>query len=293
MESQFNLASAALRFGELDTARKALEQVARKIATKQPTMWWPAGWRMPREMMPARKNISPPRSNRIRLTIFTNSIWRCCKSSRRTRPSRDKARQTLQRLSKVLQFRVGALRALLNDAVKQKDLEAAGDLAQDLQMSPQVTFADYLLCLDFYRKLNENKFSALLNKVKPVAARDPPISAALMDWMNSNGLAGEVLKWTEKLKPETTADPPASIAVAEAFASVKNWSRLKRWTRNGSWGDADYLRLAYQAFAARQSRQHGGEAEFQSLWRSAETAAREDAERELNLARLATKWKLG
>jgi hypothetical protein len=80
--------------------------------------------------------------------------------------------------------------------------------------------------------------------------------------------------------------------VAEAFTEVKNWSRLKRWTRSGSWSNSDYIRLAYQAFAARQSRQSGADAEFNSLWRSAEKAANDEPQRELNLARLARKWNL-
>jgi uncharacterized protein HemY len=105
-------------------------------------------------------------------------------------------------------------------------------------------------------------------------------------------MAAEVLKWTEKLGSELTTNPPPSIAIAEAFAEVRNWSRLKRWTRGESWGESDYLRLAYQAFAARQSRQSGADAEFDSLWRSAEKAATEQPQRELNLARLATKWNL-
>jgi hypothetical protein len=176
--------------------------------------------------------------------------------------------------------------------VEQNDLASADTFAQDLQMSPEVTFADYLLCLNFYRKLDEKKFSILLDKVKPVAVRNPADLALLIEWMNNNGLAADVLKWVDKLKPETTSSPPAAIAVAESFTNVKNWSRLRRWTRSGSWGDFDYLRLAYQGFAARQVRQAGAEAEFESLWRSAERAAEADPQRELNLARVATKWNL-
>jgi hypothetical protein len=67
---------------------------------------------------------------------------------------------------------------------------------------------------------------------------------------------------------------------------------LKRWTRNGDWGDAEYLRFAYQAFAARQSRPSSGDAEFASLWSSAEHAAANNPERQAGLARLATKWNL-
>ena len=67
---------------------------------------------------------------------------------------------------------------------------------------------------------------------------------------------------------------------------------MKRWTRNGDWGEAEYLRLGYQAYAARQSRPSSGDAEFASLWRSAEHAAANNPERQAGLARLATKWSL-
>jgi hypothetical protein len=121
-------------------------------------------------------------------------------------------------------------------------------------MSPEVTFGDYLLCLNFYQKLDEKKFRRLLEKVKPFAARNASDLASLIDWMNQNGLAGDVVKWVDKLPPAQLSSPPASVAVADAYATVKNWSRLKRWTRTGNWGDAEYLRLAYGAIAERHLR---------------------------------------
>jgi hypothetical protein len=179
---------------------------------------------------------------------------------------------------------------LLGDAVQRNELERADTLAQDLQMSQQVTFTDYLLCLDFYRKLDQKKFSALLEKVKPVSARNPPDLALLMGWLNENGLTVDVLKWMEKLPAELTTKPPPAIAIADAFVEGKNWSRLKRWTRSSSWGESEYLRLAYQAYGSKQSRQSAADAEFSSLWHSAERAAGDRPEREIHLARLAAKW---
>ena len=75
--------------------------------------------------------------------------------------------------------------------------------------------------------------------------------------MVNSGMAADVIRWMEKMKPEATNFPPVSISVADAFVELKNWSRLRRWTRSGAWGDSEYLRLAYQAFAARQSRAAG------------------------------------
>jgi len=178
--------------------------------------------------------------------------------------------------------------------VARNDLIAADNFAQQLQMSPEVTFGDYLLCLNFYRKLDQKKFRSILERVKPVAARDPSNLASLMDWMNQNGLAGDVVKWIDKLPAAQLSSTATSVEVADACATVKNWPRLKRWTRAGTWGESEYLRVAYQAIATRQSRSRSGNpnTEFDSLWRSAEQLANEQPERELILARLASKWEL-
>ena len=292
LDSHLNLASAALRFGELDTARKALERVPPNDRLK-PAYHVVAGWlaRADGDEAGLLEHFAAAAKEDPNNDVYQFNLAVLQIKSPETQKS-DHAREVLSRLTKVAQFRAGSLRALLSDAVDRNDLSAADQLAQDLQMSQQVTFSDYLLCLNFYRKLDEKKFTALLERVKPVAARNEADLAALMEWMNDNGMAADVQKWSEKLSADLTTKPPAAIAVAEAFTQVKNWSRLKRWTRGGSWGDQDYLRLAYQGYGARQSRQAGADAEYNSLWRSAEKAADDQPQRELILARLATKWNL-
>ena len=113
--------------------------------------------------------------------------------------------------------------------------------------------------------------------------------------MNQNGLAADVVKWIEKVPAVQLSSPPTSIVVADAYATVKNWSRLKRWTRSGMWGYSEYLRLAYQAIATRQSQSRSdgpANTEFEMLWRSAEQLTNQQPEHELVLARLASKWEL-
>ncbi len=290
LESQLNLASAALRFGQLDTARAALQNVA-PADRERAAYHVVAGWLARAEGNDAEVE------NHFRAAVKqepTNDLYQFNLAVLQIHSPDDiknaDARETLDRLSKIPVFRTGAVRALLSDAVEREDFEAADRLAQNLQMSQQVTFSDYLLCLDFYRKLDQKKFTAVLDKIKPVAARNPEDLALLLDWMNRNRLANEVLRWIEKLPAAATANPPTAISVAEAFAAIKNWSRLKRWTRSGSWGEFDYLRLAYQAYAARQVRQSSADAEFESLWHSAEHEANEGSDRLLQLARLASKW---
>ncbi|CAN5498343.1 hypothetical protein BH20VER3_BH20VER3_21690 [soil metagenome] len=294
LESELNLASAALRFGQLDVARDALGRIAPTDRTKA-AYHVVAGWlsRAQGNLLEEERHFAAaveqePSNDVYQFNLAVLQILS---------PDPEKnsaARNQLERLSKVSQFRTEALRALLDNALRQNQTDAANEIAQALQMSPQVTFADYLLCLDLYRKLNEKNFDALLAKVKPVAARDPHDLAQLLGWMNKNGLAGAALKWSDKLPTEQTDRPPVAIAVAGSLAATKNWSRLKRWTRSGSWGDDDYLRLAYQAYAARRVRRTAAEAEaeFTALWTAAEEAAVTNPEHELALARLATGWEL-
>ena len=292
LDAHLNLASAALRFGQLDTARRALENVAEGDREK-PAYHVVAGW-----LAKAQGNEKAVEDHFAAAVAKEpdNDLYQFNLAVLRIRSPEaqkyEEALNILERLRKVPNFRAGALRALLADAVQRDELERADILAQELQMHPQVTFGDYLLALDFYRKLDDKKLDAVLEKVKPVAARDPGDLARLMEWMNKNGMAAEVLKWSDKLPAEATSKPPPAIAVAEAFAEVKNWSRLKRWTRNTGWGDSEYLRLAFQAYSSRQMKQSGTESEFDGIWRSADRAAAESPDRELSLARLAMKWEL-
>src|SRR5436309_11739824 len=290
-DSQLNLASAALRFGQLDVARRALDRISNADRNRA-AFHVVAGWLARAEGNFAKQEEQfaaavkeEPSNDLYQFNLAALQIHS-------TDPKKStKARGTLDRLSKVARFRTGALRALLNDAVARDDLAAADNFAQQLPRSQQVTFGDYLLCLNFYRKLDEKKFRPLLDRVKPFAARNPSDLAALMDWMNNNGLAGEIVKWIEKLPGDKISSPPVSITVAGAYAEVNNWSRLKRWTHSGSWGETEYLRLAYQAIATRQS-QHATDTEFETLWRSAEQATEERPEGQLALAHLASTWKL-
>ena len=293
-DSQLNLASAALRFGKLDVARQALDRLpltVRDRAVYHVVAGWLAraeGNFAEQEEQFAAAVKKEPTNDLYQFNLAALQIHSSDLEKNAT------ARDTLQRLTKVTAYRTGALRALLNDAVARNDLPAADTLAHQLQMSPEVTFGDYLLCLNFYRKLDEKKFRGVLERVKPLAVRDAIELASLIDWMNENGLAADAVKWIEKLPIAQLRSTAVSVAVADAYAMTGNWSRLKRWTRTGNWGDSEFLRLAYQAIATFQPRSHSRASitEFRNLWGSAEELAREQPQDELALARLASKWEL-
>ena len=189
LESELNLASAALRFGQFDVARAALERVA-PVDREKAAYHIVAGW-----LSRAQGNVAEEERHFAAAVAKepTNYVYQFNLAVLQIlSPDPEKkaaARNQLERLSKVPQVRTEALRALLDNALRENQTDAANELAQALQMSPQVTFADYLLCLELYRKLSPKKFDALLDKVKPVAAREGHDLAQLLAWMNKNGLA--------------------------------------------------------------------------------------------------------
>src|SRR5438552_13454421 len=232
-ESQLNFASAALRFGKLDLAREALDRVSPRDLDSA-AFHVVAGWLASAEGNFAEQEeqfaAAVKKEPKNDLYQFNLAALQIHSSDAQKNAN---ARENLERLSKIAPYRTGALRALLNDAVARNDFLAGNNFAQQLQMSQEVTFGDYLLCLNSYRKLDEKKFHLLLERVKPFATKNPSDLASLMRWMNENGLTGEVAKWIEKLPVEKLTSPPAAVAVADAYATVKHWMRLTRWPRKG------------------------------------------------------------
>ena len=156
-DSQLNLVSAALRFGKLDLARKAMDQIPandRDRAAFHVVAGWLAcaeGNFAEQEDQFAAAVRQEPKNDLYQFNLAALQIH----SSDAQKKAN--ARENLERLIKLVPYRAGALRALLNDAVERDDLSVADNYAQQLQMSQEVTFSDYLLCLNFYRKLDENK----------------------------------------------------------------------------------------------------------------------------------------
>src|SRR5713226_1562307 len=131
IDSQLNLASAALRFGQIDLARKTLQRIA-PAARDQAPYHVVAGW-----LARAEGNFAEQEEQFAAAVKKepTNDLYQFNLAVLQIRSAdaekSAKARENLERLSQLQPFRTGALRALLNDAVDRNDLEVADRLAQD------------------------------------------------------------------------------------------------------------------------------------------------------------------
>jgi hypothetical protein len=105
--------------------------------------------------------------------------------------------------------------------------------------------------------------------------------------MNRNGFAKDVPALIPKLKQEDIMRPPLSIAVADSYAVLQDWSNLQKLLKAAKWGNMDYVRLATLAWALQNSEDRNGAA---SMWKNALNAAESRLERMETLARSAISW---
>src|SRR5213082_2817736 len=117
IDSQLNLASAALRFGQIDLARKTLERIAPR-AQDEAAFHIVAGWLARAEGNLAEQeqqfDVAVNKDPKNDLYKFNLAALQIHSQD----PEKSQlARANLEHLTQVQEFRTGALRALLNDAV--------------------------------------------------------------------------------------------------------------------------------------------------------------------------------
>jgi predicted Zn-dependent protease len=283
------LASAAVRFGQLDLARKTLDAVdpiaranvkyhqlsgALAIAEKKSALAeseFAAALQLDPENTQFAMNLAA-----VRLTSADL-------------PTRDKARAELTRLVGQTALRLDALRALTMDALANKSSGDAEKWAAQLRLEKSATFSDLLLYLEATQKTDAA--APALHDAQENATRSPAIAAALITWMNRHGMAQAAREWGLALPKEILDAPPVPLAIAEAYSVLQDWSGLHAWVDEKNWGEEEFLRLAVLSHALhRLTPGDRASMESQTAWNAALKATKDRGERVVALAQLAEGW---
>lgn len=182
---------------------------------------------------------------------------------------------------------VETLRALLAEAVARDDRAAMLKLAGELIVQPQRERADTFNSLLAFAKSDAARFAAAVAEVERASAADPIQVAELVGWLSGTGHGAEAVRWVDSLPKETTAVPPVAVALADALRLARNWPALKESVEEGAWGDVEFLRQAYLAFAERSL---GNPARARSLWTGLVEGSRVNGGRALFLAGTVYTW---
>ena len=284
------LAGAALRFSQLDLARKTLEAVspgdranvkyhqlagALAIAEKRNAL--------AETEFAAAVQLEP---NNPQLALNLASV----RLTLADLPAKENARADLAKLVGDPAVRLEALRALTAEALANKSLGEAERWAGQLRVEKAATFGDLLLYLEAISTV-ESKRTAALREAQSLATASPALAATMIAWMNRHGMASAAREWGQALPKETREASPVPLAIAEAYSFIQDWTGLHSWVGDKNWGEEEFLRLAVFSHALhRLTAGDHASMESQTAWNAALKATKNRADRLAGLAQLAEGW---
>lgn len=281
------LASTALRFGQLEVARKNLEVItasdrnnikyhevagAIAIAEKKSAIAeteFAAALQLDPQNVQLALNVAM-----VRLTSADSA-------------TREKARADLVRLAEQPGLRAEALRSLVSDALANKS--PAVTWAKALRNEKGCTFGDILLFVEATRNTDDGEIA--LRDAQNLAAKSSATAALLITWMNRHALAEPALKWARALPSEILFAPPVPLAVAETYSFLQDWIGLQAWVEGKNWGEEEFLRLAVVSHALHHlTPGDRASMESQTAWAAALKATKNEPRKLAAIAQLAEGW---
>jgi predicted Zn-dependent protease len=288
-EDQMALATSALRFGQIDLAQQASENIPQPaqntaqfhvlrgtlaLAEKQPQL---------AESHFAAAHDLDPANDQTALNLATVRLA----ASDPTQIANGQA--DLVRLLEHPSIRPEALRALTTAALARKEPEQAQRWAGQLRQEQRSTLSDWLLYLEAVQ--STEKASQALEEVKAKAATSPGTVAEVVTWMNRHGQARAALDWTSSLPASLTSVQPVPLALAESYSFLQDWNSLRGWVEGKNWGVYESLRLAVLSHALhRLSKLDRPSMESATAWQAALKAAQGRPGQVAAIAQLAEGW---
>ncbi len=288
-ENQIALAGTALKFGEISTARGALERVAEpsRANTKYHQL---AG-----VLAVSEKNTSAAETEfatALRLDPQNEQLILNLASVQLTSAdmaTREKARAELVRLATAGSLQLDSLRALTADALANNARITAEKWASQLRSEKGAVFSDLLLYLEATYKSDTT--GNTLRDAQVIAAKTPATAATLITWLNRHDLARNALEWGLALPAEIRGTQPVPLAIAECYSFLQDWQGLRGWVEAKNWGSEEFLRLAVECHALRHlTPPDRSSMESQTVWAAAMKAAGSRPKNLAAIAQLAEGW---
>jgi Flp pilus assembly protein TadD len=202
--------------------------------------------------------------------------------------TREKARTDIIALAGQPALRLEALRSLTSDALANKSSTAA-KWANELRAVESATFSDVLLYVEATQ--NTDAAEAALHDAQALAAKSTGTAALLITWMNRHALVRPALEWGLALPREILSAPAVALAVAETYSFLQDWNGLQHWVDGKNWGDDEFFRLAVVSHAFhRLTPGDRASMESQTAWAAALKATKNRPQRLAAIAQLAEGW---
>ena len=282
-------AETALRFGQIDHARKLLDAIApaARASVKYHQL---AG-----ALAVAEKQLAAAETEfaaALQLEPNNQQLLLNLATVRLTSPdaaTNEKARSDLMRLCEQPAVRLESLRALTSDALAHQSQASGEKWAAELKSEKNATFSDLLLYVEATHGTDAAKTCLL--EVQSRAGQSPATAAPLITWMNRHAMAQAALTWGLSLPPKILEAQPVPLAIAESYSFLRNWKGLAAWIEGKDWGEHECFRLAVQSHASRHLNiVDRPSMESETAWRAALKSTKSRPDRLAAIAQLAEGW---
>ena len=287
-ETLIGLASTALSFGKVATARSALQRMAEKDRGREDFLVLSGAI-----ALEERDYIASARHYEAALRLNPeNADYRLAlgkaKCASTDYLTRDEGRRLLQELAVHQTHGLAAIRLLIASFEEQREFQAALRHAAQLVALPSHTFSDEVLRLRLMHKTDAPDFATALATAQQGAKANPKHAGMLVLWMSMDGLAREGLDWAVKRVPKLGQSAELRPALAGCHLALSDWGSLLTVTQVGDWGSAEYIRHAYRA---RAYRERGEFSLVRTEWNLAVDSASRQIDTLGSLVQVATEWK--
>ncbi len=287
-DTLIGLASTALSFGKISTARSALQRIPEKDRSREDFLVLSGAMALEeRDYVGSTRHYEAalrlnPEKAEYRLAL---GRAKCASADFLTR---EEGRRLLENLTGHETHGLTALRLLAASFEAHQEFQAALRCAELLMALPTHTYSDEVLRLRLLHKTGATRFAAELAEAQQLARSIPNHAGALVLWMSMDGLAQEGLDWVLKRVPKLGQSPELRPAIAGCHLALNDWAALLNITQMGEWPSADYVRHAYRA------RAHHGRSEISLVgkeWGFAIDSAGHQIDTLTLLVQMATEWK--
>ena len=184
-------------------------------------------------------------------------------------------------------LRCGALRELLVDAMRFKQVDSALAISKELVHETNSAFSDRLLRLDVLRATTNAEFQAALAEFRHEAADDPAKVYDLGNWQMLRLSPAQALAWLQTVPAKIQTNQPVTLQIAECKSLAKDWVGLQKWLENQNWSELEFLR---HGLLSRAFRGQDMDSTAKGEWELALKTSGDQKASTIMLFRLAAQW---
>ncbi len=162
------------------------------------------------------------------------------------------ARATLERLSESPQIGAVALRWLVDDCLRRKDLAGATRLSSKLLADPRAGLPDRLDHLNILQQTKSPEFAAYLDSVQHDALTNSATVYAVAAWMIGSGMADDAQQWLTNCPAKLRAEQPVPMALVECYIARRDWLGLDSFLVDQKWHDLEFPPVSLSCRAPRR-----------------------------------------